>query len=417
MTEASATLSPQSDGYLTLQTHPDWSWLIDPIDSLATVVDNPVLKLTVTVLAVGLMVGIGYLTTRLQTRLRDSFGDGIADLLTIAIVGVTFLTSAIIVIGVWAMAQDLSAALRDSNLIDRGDVPKLIITLIIGLTAHLVSRVVKRLVEQFLKTSEAVTEHQRRLTYRVSQVVIWIMALLVVLSVWEIELTGLLVGAGFAGIVVGMAARQTLGAVLAGFVLMFARPFEIGDWVEVGDSEGIVTDISIVNTRIQTFDGEYVMIPNDLVSSERVVNRSRKGRLRLEVEVGIDYDADVDHAVSVADDALDEVDEILTVPTPQVVVKELGSSSVVLATRFWIDKPSARRMWRANTAVVKEVKQAFDAEGIKIPYPQRELSGRAETGGFRIADEGVAAEKTSPAASADGGEDASGGGANDGGSE
>ncbi len=88
-----------------------------------------------------------------------------------------------------------------------------------------------------------------------------------------------------------MAARQTLGSLLAGFMLMFARPFEIGDWVEIEEKEGIVTDISIVNTRIQTFDGEYVMIPNDTVGGSTIVNRSRKGRLRLEVDVGIDYDA------------------------------------------------------------------------------------------------------------------------------
>jgi small-conductance mechanosensitive channel len=184
-----------------------------------------------------------------------------------------------------------------------------------------------------------------------------------------------------------MAARQTLGALLAGFVLMFSRPFEIGDWVEVDGMEGIVTDISIVNTRIQTFSGEYVMIPNDIVSGEKIVNKSRKGRLRVEVEVGVDYDADVERAADLAKQTMKDCDEVLTVPTPQVVLKEFGDSAIVLGLRGWIDKPSARRQWRARTEVIEEVKKAFDREGVKIPFPQRELAGREESGGFRVARE------------------------------
>jgi small-conductance mechanosensitive channel len=167
---------------------------------------------------------------------------------------------------------------------------------------------------------------------------------------------------------------------------MFSRPFEIGDWVEIGDHEGIVTDITIVTTRMQTFDGEYVMVPNDVVSAESVVNRSRKGRLRIEVDVGVDYDADPKHAADVALDAVKGLDAVLRVPTPQVVVKEFADSSVVLGVRVWIDNPSARRKWRTRTAVVSAVKEAFASEGVKIPFPQRELMGREETEGLVLAE-------------------------------
>lgn len=244
--------------------------------------------------------------------------------------------------------------------------------------------VIHRAVSRFVKRTEGISEHQAEITYRLIQISVYVVALVIVLNLWGIELGGLLIGAGFAGIVLGMAARQTLGAVIAGLVLMFSRPFEIGDWVKIGDKDGIVTDITIVNTRLQTFDGEYVMLPNDLVGSDEVVNRSRKGRLRIHVELGIDYTADVDEAMELAKEAMSDVDEILTVPRPQVVLKEFGDSAVVLDLRFWIDKPSARRMWRAQTAVISAVKSAFDEAGVKIPFPQREVSGRSETGGFRV---------------------------------
>jgi small-conductance mechanosensitive channel len=178
---------------------------------------------------------------------------------------------------------------------------------------------------------------------------------------------------------------------------MFSRPFEIGDWIQVGDYEGIVTDITIVNTRIQTFDGEYVMIPNDVVSSESLVNRSRKGRLRIEVEVGVDYDADPERAAKIAKRAVSKLDDPMNVPTPQVVLKRLDDSAVVLGVRYWIDNPSARRKWRSKTAVIGAVKAALEEEDIKIPFPQRELMGRTEDGGFVLAgDERPAQRQVEP---------------------
>ncbi|MDX1744703.1 MAG: mechanosensitive ion channel family protein, partial [Halobacteriales archaeon] len=191
-----------------------------------------------------------------------------------------------------------------------------------------------------------------------------------------VNISGLLVGAGFLGIVLGLAAQQTLGALIAGFILMFSRPFEIGDWVEIGDHEGIVTDITIVNTRVQTFDGEYVMLPNDVVSGSPIVNRTRKGRLRIRVDIGVDYGTDLDHARSVVMDALSDLEEILQVPQPQVIMRTFADSSIVLQARFWIDKPTSRRRWRARTAAIRAIKAAFDEEGITIPFPQRTVSNR-----------------------------------------
>jgi small-conductance mechanosensitive channel len=262
-----------------------------------------------------------------------------------------------------------------------------LVTLLVVAGAYVGTGLCHRLVQRVADTSDGVSEHQAEVIYRVLQLGVYALAALATLSVWGVNLGGLLVGAGFAGIVLGMAARQTLGSLIAGLVLMFSRPFEIGDWVQIGDKEGIVTDITIVNTRIQTFDGEYVMLPNDAVSSNDIVNRTRKGRLRVEVEVGVDYDADLDDAADAAREAMADLDEILAVPRPQVVVKEFAASSIDLGLRFWIDRPSARKRWRARTAVIKAVKAEFDDRGVKIPFPQRELAGRAEAGGFRLADD------------------------------
>jgi small-conductance mechanosensitive channel len=249
-------------------------------------------------------------------------------------------------------------------------------------------------VDRIAQQSGQLDEHQGEIVFRVLQVVLLTSAGLVALTIWGVEPSGLLVGAGFLGIVVGMAARQTLGQLLAGFVLMFSKPFEVGHWIEVDGQEGVVTDITIVNTRLENFDGEYVVMPNDVISNSTIVNRTRKGRLRVRLEVGVDYAVDPERAEEVAKEAITDLEEVMSVPRPQVVPTGFGDSAIDLELRFWIDKPSARRRWRARAAALRSVYAAFEAADIKIPYPQRELSGRAETGGFRVAREATPEEET-----------------------
>ncbi|ELZ21323.1 mechanosensitive ion channel family protein [Natrinema limicola] len=360
--------------------------LLTGLDWLSGAVPTTELKLVVSLLAAGLVLAVLLSYRRLHERLTERTKPLYADIVSMVLLAGTCLLSLAVVVGVW---DQTAAVQRQYTNLELGEdiLVKAVFSFILLVGTVILTRFVRRVLREILGSAAAVTDHQREITHRITQVIIWSVSLVVVLGIWVEDLGSLLVGAGFLGIVIGMAARQTLGTVLAGFVLMFARPFEIGDWIEVEDNEGIVTDISIVNTRIRSFDGEYIMIPNDVISTSMVTNRSRRGRLRIEVEVGVDYEADVERAADLAEAAIDEVDDVLAAPSPQVVGKSFGDSAVVLGVRFWIDKPSARRYWNARTAAINAIKDAFEAEGIKIPYPQRELTGRTEAGGFRVADE------------------------------
>ncbi|WP_265108079.1 mechanosensitive ion channel family protein [Halosolutus halophilus] len=355
------------------------------LDWLSETIDSQPLRLAVTFAAVGFLVAVLLFSRWLQAWLNERTRPLYSDIVTMAVLTAGCVVSLGVVVGVWGQTETLQTTYQNYGL-DSNAIARSIVTFILLVATFIVTRFVRRVIAEILGSAAAVTDHQREVTHRLSQVIIWSVALVVILGVWVDDLGGLLVGAGFLGIVVGMAARQTLGTMLAGFVLMFARPFEIGDWIEIEDEEGIVTDISIVNTRLKSFDGEYIMIPNDVIASSTVTNRSKRGRLRIEVEVGVDYGTDVDRAAALAEDAVGDIDLVLDAPSPGVVAKTFGDSAVVLGVRFWIDRPSARRHWRARTAAINAIKRAFEDEGVKIPYPQRELSGRAETGGFRIAD-------------------------------
>ncbi|MFB6157674.1 MAG: mechanosensitive ion channel family protein [Haloferacaceae archaeon] len=370
--------------------------LFDALDR--AVADGPA-TVVVSVLIVAGVVGARYVSRRWLASDRARSREG--SRARVAVSGAITLVSGLGVlalVGIWGLLEPLGAAYRQLGLGSLGG--ELVLVAVLLGAAYSLTGFVGRVIEEFAGTRMQISEHQREIVYRLTQAGLYTVVGLTIVTLFTDDIGSLLVGAGFLGIVVGMAARQTLGAMLAGFVLMFSRPFEIGDWVEIGDNEGIVTKITIVNTRLQTFDGEHVILPNDQVSSQAILNRTRRGRLRVEVEVGVDYGVRPKRAADVAVEAVDGLDAVSTVPTPQVVVKRFADSSVVLGVRVWIDDPSARRRWRAKTAVIDAVHEAFDREGIEIPFPQRTLSERE--GEVLAEADGEAAG----VAAADGGEDA-----------
>ena len=247
---------------------------------------------------------------------------------------------------------------------------------LVVVVAYTLTRISKTLLVE--RDGDIITGHRQEAFHHLAQLAVYLATLLVLLALAGVNPRDLVLSAGALGVVLGLAARQTLGAVFAGFVLLFSRPFELGDWVEMSEREGIVRDVSLFNTTLRTFDDEHVVIPNDEVTSNDIVNRSRMGRLRVSLEVGVDYDADVERAVSLAEEAMTGLDELMDTPAPRVVVARFGDSAVVLDCRFWVANPSAARYWQARSAVVGAVKARFSEAGVAIPYPQRVLSTRPE---------------------------------------
>lgn len=221
--------------------------------------------------------------------------------------------------------------------------------------------------------AEEVKTHYQKAVSRIFQIIISIAALFIVLGIWGVSMTGLLAGAGFMGIVVGLAAQETLGNVISGLLMMFSRPFEIGDWVKVSDYSGIVEDITVINTKIKTFDGEIVSIPNKKVSSAPINNLSGNDRLRVKKTIGIDYESDPEKAREIVKEELEGHDLVMESESPKVMVDELSDSSVNLTLLFWIKNPTPRKKRKTINDIISSVKKRFEEEGIGIPFPHREL--------------------------------------------
>lgn len=352
-------------------------------DAIQAAIGSTELQLLATLVALSLLVVVGVGVRAVGPRLKTHIDSGIVESLQAGFMTLFTATVSLFLILVWRAGWLVERGFEEVNPSSQ-QLIAVALSVLIFVAAYVLTRMTKNSIRRLSEEQGAITDHQQEVGHHIVQLCVFGLALLVVLGIWNVNPGDLLLGAGAATVVFGLAARQTLGAVLAGFVVLFSRPFDLGDWVIIGDEEGIVTDISIVNTRIRTFNDEYVMIPNDIVTDTEIRNRSRKGRLRLETDVGVDYRTDVQHAMHVAAEAMGDTDTPMERPDPNVVVSEFGGSSVVLKLRYYINNPSARKMWDARTEVITAVKQAFAVEGIKIPFPQRELSGRPEAGGLAV---------------------------------
>mgnify|MGYP005850117379 CR=1 FL=1 len=293
-------------------------------------------------------------------------------------------------LAVWDRSGAIVDAYESAAIADH--LSNIVLAVVVLASAYAVTDFFSGIIRELAAESTALSDHQEEVVRRLTQLSVYTFALLVVIGLFTDNVGSLLVGAGFLGIVVGMAARQTLGAVLAGFVLMFSRPFEVGDWVEIGDREGTVTEISIMSTRLRSFDGEVVTLPNDTVRSGSIVDKSRRNRLRIEIEVGVDYDADIDRAADLLAETVADVDDVAAMPEPAVVTKRFADSAVVLGVRYWIRNPSMRKRWRTQTAAMNAIKVELESAEIAIPFPQQTLSAR-EGGGVSVGTTTEASER------------------------
>jgi small-conductance mechanosensitive channel len=350
-----------------------------PVDAIQGAFQSTSARILATALGLGVLAAAGAVIHLGGSRLKDRFDADDVDAVEASLFTVVTALVAVFLVVVWRAFEEVAGQLAVFSLDSRSGALALIAVLVLVI-AFTLTRISKGLLEDPDRDGDVVDRHRREAIHHVVQLTVYGVAALVVLALAGVRPGNLLVGAGAVGLIVGLAARQTLGAVIAGFVLLFARPFEIGDWVVIDEVDGVVSDVTLFNTRLRTWDGEQVIVPNDEVTAANIVNRTGEGRLRVSVDVGVDYDTDVEAAAALARRTMEGLEELLDEPSPNVVTKRFGDSAIVLELRFWIDDPSAQRRWAAQTAVVTAIKQAFDGEEVKIPYPQRELSGRGENG-------------------------------------
>ena len=153
-------------------------------------------------------------------------------------------------------------------------------------------------------------------------------------------------------------------------MLLWLRPFKVGEAIETDDTSGSIEEIGLFNTTIISYDGLYQVLPNSMLWNSRIRNFSRMPRRRLEVTIGIGYGDDVSAAKQAIRHLIDQDARFLQTPEPQIFLANLGDSSVDIEVRAWINTPD---YWATRFGFIEKIKQSFDDQGISFPYPQREV--------------------------------------------
>ncbi|MFO8142915.1 MAG: mechanosensitive ion channel, partial [Marinobacter sp.] len=197
-----------------------------------------------------------------------------------------------------------------------------------------------------------------------------VMLLISVASMIGIATTSFIAVIGAAGLAIGLALQGSLGNFAGGVLILIFKPFKVGDTIEAQGFLGAVVEIQILYTVVNTFDNRRVIIPNGSLSNDTLVNVSIYDKRRCDMTFGIHYDDDIDKALAILQRLFDEDERSLKDPEPRICVGGLGDNSVDLMFRPWV---ATDDLWPYYWDMHKKVKKAFDAEGITIPFPQRDV--------------------------------------------
>lgn len=190
------------------------------------------------------------------------------------------------------------------------------------------------------------------------------------LSALEINVGPVLAVIGAAGFVIAFALQNSLSNFASGILMLIYRPFDIGEVVDVAGVMGKVEHLNLLSTHLRTFDNKLVIVPNNSVWGDVITNVTGITERRIDLVFGIGYDDDIDKAQDILERLLNKHELVLKNPAPVVKLHELGESSVNFICRPWV-RPDD--YWTVYWDITRSVKKTFDAEGISIPFPQRDV--------------------------------------------
>ncbi len=234
----------------------------------------------------------------------------------------------------------------------------------------MLARLARRIVRKGVSSAGGSSELLRRLLVGTASKLMWLLGFLVVLSVFGINVGPMLAGLGIAGFVLGFALQDTLSNFAAGLMIMFYRPFDVGDVIGAAGVKGKVDSVSLVSTVITTLDNQILILPNNKVWGDVINNVTARDTRRVDLVFGIGYGDDTGKAQRIMEQVLADHPLVLDDPEPVVRLHELADSSVNFVCRPWCHTPD---YWDVYWDVTETVKQRFDAEGVSIPFPQRDV--------------------------------------------
>ena len=240
-----------------------------------------------------------------------------------------------------------------------------LLVLIAGIVAV---RIIMTVLSRFLEASK-MEKAAHTLIKSVARVVLYVLVGLMVADSLGIDMTGVIALASVLTLSVSLALQNALTNVFGGFTLLYTVPFHSGDYVDIGSDSGTVVEIGMTYTKLRTPDNKLISIPNSTVAAGNVVNYSATGIRRVDMEVTAAYS---EPSQRVIDALLQSVthDKVMPDPAPEAVVDSYGENAVHYVLRVWT---KAEDYWDVRNSVMLNLKNTFDAQGIKMVYPHVHL--------------------------------------------
>ncbi len=194
-----------------------------------------------------------------------------------------------------------------------------------------------------------------------------VVTIVAVLAQFGVNTTSIIAVLGAAGLAIGLALQGTLSNVAAGVMLLFLRPFKVGNWIEAANISGTVREIGLFTTTIDTFDNVYISVPNSTIWSSTIINHSRYNTRRMDIDIGVSYNCDLDFVLNTLL-IMAEDERVLKKPQPQGLVVQYGDSSITVRLRLYAKN---NVYWGLYWDLMKKTKSVLDDAKIEIPFPQR----------------------------------------------
>ncbi len=245
--------------------------------------------------------------------------------------------------------------------------------LLAAIAVFVVGRIVLGLILSFLRKvmrSRALDETLTTFITNLMHMAGLTLVLISALGQLGVKTTSFVAVLGAATLAIGFALQGSLSNFAAGIMLIFFRPFGVGNFIEAGGTSGVVEEVGVFATTLRTGDNKKVVVPNSLITDGIIVNYAGKPTRRVDMVFGIDYGDDIKQAKEVLQKCLDADERVLADPAPTIGVLELGNNSVNIACRPWC---ATSDYWSVFFDMNERVKYAFDEAGLSFPFPQRDV--------------------------------------------
>jgi small conductance mechanosensitive channel len=242
--------------------------------------------------------------------------------------------------------------------------------LVVVLAAWLLAALLGKAARKAVAGIEGASELLKDFIVNIIRKLIFIVGLVVALSMLEINIGPFLATIGAAGFIIAFALQGTLSNFAAGIMILIYRPYDIGDLIDVGGTFGKVDAMTIVSTTLMTVDNKKVVVPNNKIWGDTITNVTGTDKRRVDMVFGIGYSDDIAKAQKILEEILVKHAAVLKDPKPVVKVHELADSSVNFVVRPWAETDN---YWDVYWDITRTVKERFDAEGVSIPFPQRDV--------------------------------------------